>query len=142
MSKLLLEQLDNVLNDIKMPHEHYEYMDSCVKDILELRERQKEKEKELISAVDKMCAELSTLVRALQPNLIVSIRTNCCEIGYRTKSISCMAKPFDGCWDFGSSEFGVVFSRRYPQCRQLSCDLTELAKCMVEFFNNTYRSLS
>jgi len=142
MSKLILEQLDNALDDIQMSHVHCDAVDVCVKEILDLRERQKEKEKELVASVDKMCAELSTEIRILQPNLVVSIKTNCIEIGYRTKSISCVVKPFDGCWEFGSSEFGSIFSKRYPQCRQLSCSLDELAKCIVEFFNNAYRSLS
>lgn len=142
MSDLITEAIDAALDGVQMSHTHCDNVDGCVKEILDLRERQKEKDKELVALVDKMCAELATEIRALQPNLVVSIKTNCCDVGYRTKSISCIVKPFEGCWDFGNSEFGVIFSKRYPQCRQLSCQLPDLAKCIAEYFNNSYRSLS
>jgi len=136
------EELDLALNDIDTSHPHCDAIHCYIQEILSLQDEIKNKEKELRSTIDKMCADLSTEIRAIQPNLTVSIRTNCCEIKFRTKNICCIVKPIDSCWDFGSSEFGIIFSKRYPQCRQLSCSLHELAKCIVEFFNNTYRSLS
>jgi hypothetical protein len=140
---LFLEDLNNTLDEVsEMHHEHFDRIESIVNQIVNLKNQQKEKDKELIASIDKMCAELSTEVRLLQPNLVVSIKTNCCEIGYRTKCITCRVKPYDGCWDFGSSDFGMLFSKRYPECRQLNCSLSDLARSLVEFFTNTYRSLS
>lgn len=136
------EELELALNELEDSHAHCDAIDCFVQEILCLKDQIKEKEKDLRSAIDKMCADLSTEIRSMQPNLTASIKTNCCEIGYRTKSINCVVKPIDGCWDFNTSEFGSIFSKRYPQCRQLSCSLHELAKCLVEFFNNTYRSLT
>jgi hypothetical protein len=142
MSKILLEQLDNALDDIQMSHVHFENIDHCVNQILNLKNEIKEKEKELISYIDKLCADLSTEIRKLQPNLSVSIKTGMCEICYRTKSLFCCVKPYDNCWDFNSNDFGMVFSKRFPECRKLSCEITKLAECIVSYFNNHYRSLA
>lgn len=139
---MILEKLDSALSDVQMTHAHCESICGIVDRILDLQKQQKETEKELIVAVDRMCAELATEIRALQPCLTVSLKTNCCEVGYRTKIIDCQVKPYDGCWCFDSTDFGKIFSRRYPSCRQLSCPLAELASCLAEYFNNQYRSLA
>lgn len=137
----ILEQLDNALDDIQMPHVYCNNVCNIVERMLNLQKQQKETEKELIAAIDKMCAELATEVRSLQPCLTVTLKTSCCEIGYRTKFIKCQVKPYDGCWCFDSTDFGRLFSKRYPSTRQFSCSLNELATNLVEFFNNQYRSL-
>lgn len=138
----ILEQLENALSDVQMSHVHCDNICGIVDGILNLKKQQQESEKELVIAIDKMCAELATEIRALQPYLTVSLRTNCCEIGYRTKMIHCQVKPYDGCWCFDSTDFGKMFSKRYPSCRQLSCPLGELAANLVEYFNSQYRSLA
>lgn len=137
----ILEQLDNALNDVQMTHVHCDNICNVVAHILDLQKQQKESEKGLITVIDKMCAELATEIRALQPCLKVSLKTNCCEVGYRSKLIQCQVKPYDGCWCFDSTDFGKMFSKRYPSCRQLSCPLNEFATNLVEFFNSQYRSL-
>lgn len=138
---MIIERLNEALDEVQMSHAHCDNINTIVSRILDLQKQQKEAEKDLIASIDKMCADLATEVRALQPCLVVSIKTNCCEIGYRTKVINCQVKPYDGCWCYSSTDFGKQFSKRYPSCRQLSCSLEELAGCVVEFFNSQYRSL-
>ena len=142
MSTLFSEQLDRALDDVNMSHAHYDAINSCVDSILEFKNKIKTVEKELIEHVDKLCADLSTEVRRLQPNLTVAIRTGACDICYRTKILNCNIKAYDGCWDFDNNDFGRLFSKKYPQCKKLSCDIYELASSIVEFFNNHYRSLA
>lgn len=142
MSSVFLENLDNSLEEVQMSHIHCENVDACVATVLDMKEQLKDAEKELVSAIDKMCAELSTEVRRRQPNLTTTIKTNCCEIGFRTRFIHCHVKPYEGCWSFDNSDFGTQFTRRYPQCCKLTCPLGELACCLVEYFNNHFRSLS
>ena len=125
-----------------MSHAHSDNIDMCVDKILDLRSKQKEAEKELVECIDKMCADLATEIRRLQPNLSVMMKTSGCDICYRTRILSCLAKPYDGCWNFDTTEFGCQFNKRYPECRQLSCCLIDLAASIVDFFNNHFRSLS
>ena len=142
MSDILLENLDNALDDVQMSHEYSDDIQNCVKSILSLRDQQKETEQELVRCIDRLCADLATEVRALQPNLCVTLKTGCIEIGYRTRMIGCTAKPYDKCWDFNNTDFGQYFSKKYPECRPLDCPINNLARCLVDFFNNHYKSLA
>lgn len=142
MKNILLETLDNALDEVQMSHEYADNIDGCVKDILSLREQQKQAEQELVRCIDKLCADLATEIRALQPNLCVTLKTGCAEIGYRTRMINCAAKPYDKCWDFGGTDFGSYFSKKFPECRPLDCPVCNLARALVSHFNNHYKSLA
>lgn len=138
----LLENLDAALEDVQMQHVHCENIEQLVTNVSDLESQVKDAKRNLNIAVDKMCADLATEIRQLQPGLTVILKTNCCDIGYKTKYVSCIAKPFEGCWDFNAYEFGRHFAKRYPHCCRLSCPLSDIASCLAEYFNNNYRSLS
>jgi hypothetical protein len=142
MNNLFSENLDNALEEVQMSHVHCENIETCVSTVLDIKSQLKEAEKDLLMSVDKMCAELATEIRRLQPNLTVTIKSNSCEIGFRTRCINCISKPYEGCWNFDSMEFGKYFTRRYPQCCRLDCSLGELASCIVEYFRNHFKALS
>lgn len=142
MSKLLLEHLDTALDDVQMSHVHNDNINACVDKVLDYKNKIKDAEKELVECIDQLCAELSTEIRRLQPNLTVSMKTGVCEVCYRTRILTCCAKPYDGCWNFDGNDFGCMFSKRYPECKKLSCHIPDLASCIVEYFNNHYRSLA
>lgn len=142
MNKLILENLDAALDDVKMSHAYYDEIKSHVDLILEYRNKIKETEKQLLECIDKLCAELATEIRRLQPNLTVIMKTGGCEVCYRAKVLPCVIKPYDGCWKFDNNDFGNVFTKRYPECKRLDCDIYDLAKAITEHFNNHYRSLS
>lgn len=142
MSRIFAENLDNALDEVQMSHVHCENIETCVATVLDIKNQLKEAEKELVGAADKICAELATEIRRLQPNLVVTIQTNCCKVGFRTKCIDCVVKPYEGCWSFDSLDFGKYFTRRYPQCCKLNCPLNELAESLVEYFSNHFKALA
>jgi hypothetical protein len=141
MSNILMEHLDAALDDVHMSHEYADEINGCVQKVLSLRDEQKCAEQELVRCIDRLCADLATEIRALQPNLHVTIKTGCLEIGYRTRIICCVAKPYDGCWNYDGTDFGLYFSKKYPECRPLDCTITDLSRRLVDYFNNHYKSL-
>jgi hypothetical protein len=138
---LILETLEKSLETLQMPSEYYDQIASLSNVIMQTKEELKKQELDLAHAIDSLYAELAKEIRKQQPKLLVSIRTNGCEVGYRTRAILCNMEPFGKKWNFGLTPFGVVFQKRYPQCKQLSCSLKELAETIVEFFKNNFRSL-
>lgn len=141
MNNIFLENLDNALEDVQMQHVHYDNISQCLSKIHDLEDQLKDAKKELTNAIDKMCADLAVYIRQLNSNLKVSIKTNTCDVIYRTQLLSCIAKPEEGCWYFDTTDFGRGFSKRYPQCCRLSCPVDDLASCLVDHFRNSYRSL-
>jgi len=138
---LILETLEKSLDEIEMPSKYYDKIASLANVIKQTKEELRKQELELAQSIDTLYAELAKEIRKRQPNLLVSIRTNGCEIGYRTRSILCNMGPFEEKWNFGLTPFGAAFQKRYPQCKQLTCSLGELADTIVEFFKNNFRSL-
>jgi len=142
MSSIFLESLDNALDNVQMAHVHYDNVEQHVSKISDLKRQIKDAEEELREAIDKMCADIAVEIRQLNPHLKVMIKTNCCDIVYRSKLLSCQAKPFEKCWYFDSTDFGRRFSKRYPQCCKLNCPISDLACCLDEFYRQHFRSLA
>jgi len=142
MSDVFLEYLDGALDDVQMSYAHYDDIECCVSKVCDLKNQIKKVEEELREVIDKMCADIAVEVRQLNPNLQVVIRTNCCDVHYRSKSISCQVKPFEKCWYFDATEFGKRFSKRYPQCCKLDCSISDLSHCLNEFYRQHFRSLA
>jgi len=124
-----------------MSSEHCDQICGIVERIYDIKEQLKNTEKELCEHIDDLCADVAKEVRRLQPLLIVTIQNGGCIIGYRTRNIVCKVKPYERCWDFASNEFGKQFERRFPSCVRLDNSVTDLACCVVEFFNSQYATL-
>lgn len=142
MNKILLENLDQALDDVtSSPHVQCEKICDII-DVISDRKREiLDYEKELLSVIDSLCAEFATAIRALQPRLVVTIQNNGCTVGYRTKVINCKVEPYKKSWDFAVNDFGASFAKRNPTCTRLDTPIPELAKCMVDYFNNHFASL-
>jgi len=139
---LFLENLENAMDSVQMSHVHCDGLEQSVFKINDLKNQLKEAEKELCENIDKMCADIAIEIRQFNPNLKVVIKTNGCEVHYRSKLLSCVVKPHEGCWDFDSTDFGKVFSKRNPNCHRLNCPISDLACAIAEHFRNSFRSLS
>lgn len=141
MSKLFLENLDNALEDVQMSHVHCDNIEQYVDKINDLKSQVKDAETKLREAIDKMCADISVEIRQLSPNLRVTIKSNCFDVIYRSKLLSCRVVPHENRWYFDDTNFGDRFSKKYPQCCRLNCPINDLANCICEFFRNHFRSL-
>jgi len=140
MSKLN-SKLDILLEDVKMSHEHNDSISATCAKIKDLESQAKTAKAELSQCIDALCADLAKEIRRIQPSLNVTMNSIGCNVSYRAKAITCEVIPFNGKWNFNSSDFGRMFVRRFPDCCDLSCPATHLAKCLAEFFVNQYRSL-
>ena len=141
MSKIS-SRLQIVLEDIKMTHDHCDNISKQCANIKELEQNVINLRKELAYSRDALCADLAKEIRKLQKDLNVTITRLGCNVGYRAKYITCEVIPFDNKWSFSATDFGRMFSKRYPECCKLDCPITTLAKCLSEFFSNQYRSLN
>lgn len=142
MGSLFIENLNEALEEVQMPHVHCDNIEQIVYKINDLNKQVREAEKELGAAVDKMCADIVVEIRQLNPNLKVMIKTNCCDVVYRTKLLSCQADPVTKTWNFGSTDFGRQFAKRNPHCCRLDCPMSDMANAIDEYFRICFRSLA
>lgn len=133
--------LDVLLEDVKMSFEHSDSISEVCKKISDLDAQSRAAKAELAQCIDSLCADLAKEIRKLQIDLNVTINRNGCNVGYRAKFIPCNVIATEKKWDFSGSDFGRMFSRRFPECCALDCSVPHLAKCLAEFFTNQYRSL-
>jgi hypothetical protein len=141
MSKINTK-LGVLLEDVKMSHEHNDSISAVCNKIKTLEIQTKESRTELSQCIDALCADLAKEIRRLQIDLNVTMTKIGCNVGYRSKYITCEVVPFQNKWNFSSSDFGRMFMRRYPDCCDLGGSIPHLAKCLAEFFTNQYRSLN
>jgi hypothetical protein len=139
---LINERLEKALDNIvTMPHVHCDNIDKVVSLIKEKELELNNMRRELLSAIDSLCAELAKSIRNKQPQLTVTIRDNGCVVGYRSKYIICEVDPYSKGWKFDSTPFGLSFLRRNPDCKNLNRQINDLSERIVNHFNNHFISL-
>jgi len=138
---LFMENLDNALNDVQMPHVHCDNIEQILSKINDLKKQVSDAEEEMNRAIDKMCADIAVEIRQLNPFLKVILKNKCLDVIYKTKLLSCQVMPVERCWEFGSTEFGRVFLKRNSHCCRLDCPMSDLAAAIDTHFRNSFRSL-
>jgi len=95
----------------------------------------------LNSLTERINASLAAEIRQLQPKLPINLADGCCSVGYRSSNLSVRPDLNSKRWviDTGS-RFGRRFARENGHLVGMD-SVQPLAKAIVSYFGNRYRSL-
>jgi len=141
LSNILSE--DNLAIDTPVPDNPMTQLRQKAQELKDAKDQVAQLEQEYVQAIDALNGQLAVGVKKCNPRLSANLRNGVCNIGYRSKSLNFKPNLDTQTWAAESSDptFARRFSRNHGPATALNPDIDALAKAIISFFTNHYKTL-
>lgn len=90
---------------------------------------------------EQIMSNLGTEIRKRHPKLDVNLSNGRCNVGYRSRTMSCAPDLGKRTWSIGGSPFARKFCKMHNYLLPLEDDVVPLAHAIADYFTKNYKSL-
>lgn len=137
--ELLNEELENLAIGPEAKTK-FELVKEIAKELGDAKQRVRELEDQFQRTVDELNFQLGMSIRQRAPKLAVNLNGGSCQVGYKSRALSCRPDIDRWVWVFEPTEWGRRFNRTYGPNFPLD-DVSKLADLIQAFFQGRFKTL-